>query len=245
MANVVDEYEKWRTEGEQMRQRLVDRRDALVEQIDRLKDELTQVNQALMKVGVDAVRTKTRRRKGQGSVQPNRGGWRWRVFRGGKVYQGPTVPDRDVAEAELDAALAALDRGEEPDVARKPAPAEADEPDPETMRRTTPVAAPPKDEPLPVPVSIPRPAPKPRAPDPDRIKLIADRVGSATRAASDLAAITRGIGKLPSRLANVARRHWLRGQTPALIAREIGVREDAVVNMLVEARELAIAPEAA
>lgn len=54
---------------------------------------------------------------GTGSVCRKNGGFNWRIMRKRAIYCGPTVATRAEAEAGLDEALAAFDRGEKPTVA--------------------------------------------------------------------------------------------------------------------------------
>lgn len=235
MADPVESFEAWRSGGEKLIEQLKAERDQLVDEIAQRRDRLIRVNQALMSAGVSSKTVRRLRRNGDGSVSPNRTGWRWRLYRNGRVYLGPTVADPQEAERLLVEARDALDRGEDPETA--------------AVRKHQDKAVPAEPDPAPA-VSAPARKAKPSAPDPGRIAAIAaaaERTGGVapTEAAGDLQAITRGIAKLPNRLANVARRHWLRGQKAELIARELQVTVKAVEEMLVEARQLAIAADAA
>ena len=60
-----------------------------------------------------------RRAHGTGSVVRNGAGFRWQLNRTGQYYKGPTVPTRQQAIDDLDDAVAALARGEQPVVAKK------------------------------------------------------------------------------------------------------------------------------
>lgn len=63
-----------------------------------------------------------KRLPGMGGIAKNNGGFHWQIMRKRVTYRGPTVAKRADAEAGLEEALAALDRGETPAVATPRAP---------------------------------------------------------------------------------------------------------------------------